>query len=60
MVCSRTERAALRSALKRFYGKVPAVVEVCRQASARIPDTYKPMMRLDIVVPESDEARLVA
>ncbi|KAI5678174.1 hypothetical protein M9H77_09124 [Catharanthus roseus] len=50
----------LKSSLKRFYGKVPAVVEVCRQAGARIPDRYKPMMRIDIVVPESDEARLVA
>uniref|UniRef100_A0A5B7AE59 APO domain-containing protein n=2 Tax=Davidia involucrata TaxID=16924 RepID=A0A5B7AE59_DAVIN len=50
----------LRGALKRFYGKAPAVVEVCVQAGARAPDKYKPMMRLDIVVPESDEAGLVA
>ncbi|CAN4127506.1 unnamed protein product [Withania somnifera] len=38
----------LRSALKRFYGKAPAVVE------------YKPMMRLDIVLSESEDSRLVA
>lgn len=50
----------LKSALKRFYGKAPAVVELCMQAGARIPYKYKPMMRLDIVVPESDEARLIA
>ncbi|GAV70586.1 APO_RNA-bind domain-containing protein [Cephalotus follicularis] len=50
----------LRTGLKRFYGKAPAVVEVCMQAGARIPDKYKPMMRLDIIVPESDEASLVA
>lgn len=50
----------LRSALKRFYGKAPAVVEVCMQAGAQVPDRYKPMMRLDIIVPESDEAKLVA
>ena len=50
----------LRSALKRFYGKAPAVVELCWQAGAKIPERYKPMMRLDIVVPESEESRLVA
>ncbi|XP_059667097.1 APO protein 1, chloroplastic isoform X2 [Cornus florida] len=54
------EGPPLRSALKRFYGKVPAVVEVCMQAGAQIPNKYKPMMRLDIVVPESEEAFLVA
>ncbi|OMO92508.1 hypothetical protein COLO4_17525 [Corchorus olitorius] len=50
----------LRSALMRFYGKAPAVVEVCMQAGARIPDRYKPMMRLDIIIPDDDEAELVA
>ncbi|KAL6201689.1 hypothetical protein ACLB2K_025401 [Fragaria x ananassa] len=44
----------------KFYGKVPAVVELCLQAGAQIPEKYKPMMRLDIVVPEIDEALLVA
>ncbi|KAI3453347.1 hypothetical protein Pfo_010010 [Paulownia fortunei] len=51
---------ALTSALKRFYGKAPAVVEVCMQAGARVPDKYKPMMRLDIVVPENEEAHFIA
>ncbi|KAL8483735.1 hypothetical protein ACS0TY_026422 [Phlomoides rotata] len=52
--------APLVSALERFYGKAPAVVEVCIQAGARVPDKYKPMMRVDIVVPEDEEARFVA
>ncbi|MCL7043391.1 hypothetical protein MKW94_028708 [Papaver nudicaule] len=51
---------SLRGALKRFYGKAPAVVEVCIQAGAKVPDIYKPMMRLDIVIPDSEEASLVA
>jgi len=50
----------LRSALRRFYGKAPAVVEVCMQAGAQVPEKYKPMMRLDIVLPDSEEAHLVA
>lgn len=50
----------LRTQLKRFYGKAPAVVEVCQQAGAEVPKKYKPMMRLDIVLPDSEEARLVA
>ncbi|KAK4788844.1 hypothetical protein SAY86_020163 [Trapa natans] len=50
----------LKNALKRFYGKAPAVIEICMQAGAKIPDKYKPMMRLDIVVPEDEEERLVA
>ncbi|XAR66955.1 hypothetical protein NMG60_11013352 [Bertholletia excelsa] len=50
----------LRSALKRFYGKAPAVVELCMQAGALISNKYKPMMRLDIIIPESEEASSVA
>lgn len=50
----------LTAALKRFYGKAPAVVEVCVQAGAAIPEAYRPMMRLDIVIPDSEETRLVA
>ncbi|KAK1575329.1 hypothetical protein Q3G72_004529 [Acer saccharum] len=50
----------LRSALKRFYGKAPAMVEVCMQAGAQIPERYKPMMRLDIIVPHYEEEGLVA
>ncbi|XP_039135016.1 LOW QUALITY PROTEIN: APO protein 1, chloroplastic-like [Dioscorea cayenensis subsp. rotundata] len=50
----------LTSKLKKFYGKAPAVVELCVQAGAQIPDAYRPMMRIDIVVPDSEEAKLVA
>ncbi|XP_077237497.1 APO RNA-binding protein (DUF794) [Tasmannia lanceolata] len=50
----------MKGTLKRFYGKAPAVVELCVQAGAEIPDKYKPMMRLDIVIPDCEEARLVA
>lgn len=50
----------LRTALKRFYGKAPAVVELCLQAGAQIPAKYKPMMRVDIVVPDKEETHLAA
>nr|GLL45128.1 APO protein 1, chloroplastic-like isoform X1 [Ipomoea trifida] len=50
----------LKSTLKRFYGKAPAVVELCMQAGAKIPNKYLPMMRLDIVLPDKDEAYLIA
>ncbi|XP_015965905.1 APO protein 1, chloroplastic [Arachis duranensis] len=49
----------MRNQLKRFYGKAPAVVEVCMQAGAHSPDEYKPMMRLDIVIPDNEEANLI-
>ncbi|MQM12323.1 hypothetical protein Taro_045240 [Colocasia esculenta] len=49
----------LTGELKRFYGKAPAVVEVCVQAGAAIPDSYRPMMRLDIVIPDTGEAQLI-
>ncbi|EPS57781.1 hypothetical protein M569_17036, partial [Genlisea aurea] len=52
--------APLRSAGRRFYGKSPAVVEVCMQGGATAPAKYRAMMRPDIVVPDDDEARLVA
>ncbi|GLU20812.1 hypothetical protein SLE2022_369940 [Rubroshorea leprosula] len=51
---------ALHNNLKRYYGKAPAVVELCVQAGAPIPDQYKSMMRLDVVTPERDEVDLVA
>ncbi|KAI5082236.1 hypothetical protein GOP47_0001979 [Adiantum capillus-veneris] len=49
------EAPHLRNQLKRYYGQAPAVVELCVQAGAAIPDEFKPMMRLDVVVPEVDE-----
>ncbi|XP_078171191.1 APO RNA-binding protein (DUF794) [Carex rostrata] len=50
----------IKAALKRYYGKALAVVELCVQAGAQIPDVYRPLMRLDIIIPDSEEARLVA
>lgn len=50
----------LDNKLKRYYGKVPAVVELCVQAGAPIPDQYRSMLRLDVVSPDSDEVDLVA
>ncbi|KAF9668112.1 hypothetical protein SADUNF_Sadunf15G0094100 [Salix dunnii] len=46
--------------LKRYYGKAPAVVELCVQAGAPVPDQYRSMMRLDVVPPDRDEVDLVA
>ncbi|XP_022735916.1 APO protein 3, mitochondrial isoform X2 [Durio zibethinus] len=50
----------LRNDLKRYYGKAPAVVELCVQAGAPVPDQYRSMMRLDVVPPDRDEVDLVA
>ncbi|KAJ8750744.1 hypothetical protein K2173_015925 [Erythroxylum novogranatense] len=50
----------LRRELKSFYGQAPAVVEICIQAGAAIPEEYKPTMRLDIGIPSSPkEAEMV-
>ena len=51
---------ALDNNLKRYYGKAPAVVELCVQAGAPVPDQYRSMMRLDVVPPNRDEVDLVA
>ncbi|KDP22535.1 hypothetical protein JCGZ_26366 [Jatropha curcas] len=50
----------LDNKLKRYYGKAPAVIELCVQAGAPVPDQYRSMMRLDVVPPERDEVDLVA
>ncbi|GAB4840817.1 APO protein 3, mitochondrial [Ancistrocladus abbreviatus] len=50
----------LNNNLKRYYGKAPAVVELCVQAGAPVPDEYRSMMRLDVVPPDIDEVDLVA
>lgn len=50
----------LQRELRHFYGQAPAVVELCIQAGAAIPDQYKPTMRLDIGIPSSvKEAEMV-
>lgn len=51
---------ALDNNLKRYYGKAPAVVELCVQAGAPVPDQYRSMMRVDVVPPGRDEVDIVA
>ena len=50
----------LCNTLKRYYGKAPAVVELCVQAGAPVPEQYQSMLRLDVVPPDVDEVDLVA
>ncbi|KAL2935586.1 APO protein 3 mitochondrial [Bienertia sinuspersici] len=50
----------LSNTLKRYYGKAPAVIELCVQAGAPVPEQYRSMMRLDVVPPDIDEVDLVA
>lgn len=52
--------SVLDNSLQRFYGKAPAVVELCVQGGAPVPDQYMSMMRLDVVYPQRDEVDLVA
>lgn len=54
------EESPLANELKRYYGKAPAVVELCVQAGAPVPVAYRSMMRLDVVPPARDEYDLVA
>ncbi|KAK9144399.1 hypothetical protein Sjap_004302 [Stephania japonica] len=54
------ESSPLDNSLKRYYGKAPAIVELCVQAGAPVPDEYRSMMRLDVVSPCRNEADLVA
>ncbi|KAJ0091297.1 hypothetical protein Patl1_14589 [Pistacia atlantica] len=50
----------LQRELRSFYGQAPAVVEICVQAGAAVPDQYKSTMRLDIGIPSSvKEAEMV-
>nr|CAB3447848.1 unnamed protein product [Digitaria exilis] len=50
----------LQRELKTFYGQAPAVVEICIQGGAKVPEKYKATMRLDIGIPSSlREAEMV-
>ncbi|XP_052180985.1 APO protein 2, chloroplastic [Diospyros lotus] len=50
----------LQRDLRNFYGQAPAVVEICVQAGAAVPEQYKPTMRLDVGIPTSvKEAEMV-
>ncbi|XAR48761.1 hypothetical protein NMG60_11031689 [Bertholletia excelsa] len=43
--------------LKRYYGKLPAVMELFSQAGACVPKIYNGLKREDIVVPQLDEEK---
>ncbi|CAA0828205.1 APO protein 3- mitochondrial [Striga hermonthica] len=45
--------------LKRYYGMLPALVEVFAQAGAEIGENYRGLMREDVVVPTLEEAKFV-
>ncbi|KAL5547511.1 hypothetical protein UlMin_002742 [Ulmus minor] len=50
----------LQRELRSFYGQAPAVVEMCVQAGAAVPDQYKATMRLDVGIPSDlKEAEMV-
>nr|XP_018683981.1 PREDICTED: APO protein 2, chloroplastic [Musa acuminata subsp. malaccensis] len=50
----------LQRDLRNFYGQAPAVVELCVQGGAAVPECYKPTMRLDIGIPTNlREAEMV-
>lgn len=49
----------LEHSLKRYYGKLPAVVELFARAGARVSKDYATLMREDIAVPELDEVKWV-
>lgn len=46
-------------ALKRYYGKLPAVVELFAQAGTQVGSNYDGMMRADVALPSLDEEKLV-
>lgn len=41
----------LANSLRRYYGKAPAIVELCIQAGAPVPENHVPLMRLDVAIP---------
>ena len=49
----------LVNGLKRYYGMLPAVVELFAQAGAYVGDHYAGVMRENVAVPESDELKWV-
>eukprot|EP00250_Pteridium_aquilinum_P013930 c21666_g1_i1 orf=748-2079(-) len=49
----------LATELRVFYGAAPAIIELCVQAGAAVPEDYKAMMRLDVVIPDLNELDMV-
>ncbi|CAN1231703.1 APO protein 3, mitochondrial [Linum perenne] len=54
-LCSRQPMA---NDLRRYYGMLPAVVELFAQAGAQVGYNYTGLMREDVAVPELDELKL--
>lgn len=53
-------QAQLKRELRTFYGQAPAVVEICIQGGAIVPEQYKSTMRLDVGIPKDErEAEMV-
>ncbi|KAE9461543.1 hypothetical protein C3L33_06564, partial [Rhododendron williamsianum] len=49
----------LVDSLKRYYGKLPAVMELFAQAGARVGENYAGLMRENVALPEPDEEKWV-
>lgn len=45
----------LENALRRYHGKAHAIVELCEQAGAPIPENDVLLMRRDLAVPMVEE-----
>ncbi|PIN17646.1 hypothetical protein CDL12_09679 [Handroanthus impetiginosus] len=46
--------------LRNFYGQAPAILELCVEAGAAVPEQYKPTMKLDVGIPKNvSEAEVV-
>lgn len=54
----KQHNTVLVGSLKRYYGKLPALVELFAQGGAGVGENYRGMMRDDIVIPSLDEERL--
>ncbi|KAJ1432905.1 APO domain [Sesbania bispinosa] len=55
----KQSRKPLVNELKRYYGMLPAVVELFAQAGAPVEKNYACTMREDVAVPEMDEEKWV-
>lgn len=45
----------LKNEMRRYYGKAPALVELCVQSGAIAPSKYRAMMRMDVAIPSASE-----
>ncbi|CAN0891261.1 APO protein 3, mitochondrial [Linum grandiflorum] len=57
-VTNLTSRQPMVHELRRYYGMLPAVVELFAQAGAPVSSNYTGLMREDVAVPELDETKL--